>query len=73
LLDDYGTESKTAWVQEKLDTIVDYRLMHNLSLLVTSNSTLDEMPPRIRSRIMRHPKGDIICIDAGDYSLRGKK
>lgn len=72
LLDDYGLESNTPWVQEKLDTIVDYRLMHNLSLLVTSNLTLDDMPPRIRSRIMRHPKGKIIAITAGDYSMRNK-
>jgi DNA replication protein DnaC len=72
LLDDYGMESSTPWVQEKLDTIVDYRLMHNLSLLVTSNRTLDQMPARIRSRIMRHPKGKIVCITAGDYALRGK-
>ena len=73
LLDDYGVESSTAWVQEKLDTIVDYRLMHNLSLLITSNLTLDEMPGSIRSRIMRHPRGQIIAITAGDFSLRGKR
>lgn len=73
LLDDYGMESKTDWVQEKLDTIVDYRLMNNLSLIVTSNKSLDEMPPRIRSRLMRHPQGTIVTILAGEYSMRGKK
>lgn len=69
LLDDYGVESATSWVQEKLDTIIDYRLMNNLSLIVTSNKSLDEMPPRIRSRLARHPKGKIIAILADDYSL----
>jgi DNA replication protein DnaC len=73
LLDDYGAESDTAWVQEKLDTIVDYRLMHNLSLIVTSNVPLDDMPHRIRSRIARHPNGEVINIDAIDYTLKDLK
>jgi DNA replication protein DnaC len=73
LLDDYGAESDTRWVQEKLDTIVDYRLMHNLSLIVTSNVPLDDMPHRIRSRIARHPKGEVININADDYTLRKDK
>jgi DNA replication protein DnaC len=72
LLDDYGMESKTAWVQEKLDTIVDYRLMNNKSLLVTSNLALDDMPIRIRSRLARHPKGKVIEIAAPDYVFRRK-
>jgi len=73
LLDDFGIESKTAWVQEKLDTLIDYRLMNNLSLIVTSNLTLDEMPDRIRSRLMRHPKGIIVGMSADDYSIRKKR
>ncbi|KKL45166.1 hypothetical protein LCGC14_2358380 [marine sediment metagenome] len=73
LLDDFGTESKTVWVQEKLDTLIDYRLMNNLSLIVTSNLSLDEMPSRIRSRLMRHSKGSIVGIMAEDYSLRRKR
>jgi len=67
LLDDYGVESSTPWVQEKLDTIIDYRLMNNLSLIVTSNKSLDEMPSRIGSRLARHPKSKIINIKAEDY------
>jgi DNA replication protein DnaC len=72
MIDDYGVESSTPWVQEKFDTILDYRLMHNLSLIVTSNNSLDEMPPRIRSRLMRHPKSKIITIMAEDYATRIK-
>ncbi len=72
LLDDYGIESSTKWVQEKLDTIIDYRMMNNLSLIITSNLSLDDMPPRIRSRILRHPKGRITAIMSGEYSLREK-
>lgn len=70
LLDDCGIQSSTPWVQEKLDTLVDYRLMNNLSLIVTSNLSLDEMSPRIRSRLMRHPQGHIVAIMAEDFCLR---
>jgi DNA replication protein DnaC len=72
LLDDYGAESKTPWVQEKLDTLVDYRLMNNLSLIVTSNLPLDDMPPRIKSRLIRHPKSAVIVMGGEDYKLRTK-
>ena len=73
LLDDYGAESKTGWVQEKLDTLIDYRLMNNKSLIVTSNLSLDEMPSRIRSRLMRHPQSVIVGLMAGEYSMREKR
>jgi DNA replication protein DnaC len=72
LLDDYGLEYNTDWVQEKLDTLIDYRLMNNKSLIVTSNLSLDEMPKRIRSRLIRHPNKVIVGITAGEYSLRLK-
>ena len=71
LLDDLGIESKTAWVQEKLDTIIDYRLMNKLSLIVTSNTTLDDMQQRIRSRIIRH--GDIYDMGTEEYSLSARR
>lgn len=72
LLDDYGAESKTPWVQEKMDALVDYRLMNNLSLIVTSNLPLDDMPPRIKSRLIRHPKSSVVVMGGEDYKLRGK-
>ncbi|KKL80082.1 hypothetical protein LCGC14_2008340, partial [marine sediment metagenome] len=65
LLDDLGMESKTAWVQEKLETIVDFRLMNKLSLIITCNKSLDELSPRISSRLPRlNEKAHIINIDA---------
>ena len=72
LLDDYGTESRTPWVQEKLDALIDYRLMNNKSLIITSNNSLDEMPGRVKSRLIRHPRKQIVAIIADDYALRGK-
>jgi DNA replication protein DnaC len=42
-LDDLGTENRTPWVQERLDTIIDYRLMHELALVVTTNLPMEEV------------------------------
>jgi DNA replication protein DnaC len=66
LLDDYGAESKTDWVQEKMDALIDYRLMNNLSLLVTSNKTLEQMPNRIRSRLFRQ-KDSVVMVGGKEW------
>jgi DNA replication protein DnaC len=60
VLDDLGTENSTPWVQEKLDTIVDYRLMHQLSLIVTTNFSLKRLSERIASRLLRN--GEVVTI-----------
>ena len=68
VLDDLGTENSTPWVQEKLDTIIDYRLMHDLSLVVTTNLSPDQLSPRIASRLKR--AGEIVAIDALEYKRK---
>ncbi len=64
-LDDLGAENSTPWVQEKLDTIVDYRMMHGLSLVVTTNLSLKQLPERIASRLSRN--GKIVTISGPEY------
>lgn len=66
MLDDLGVESSTRWVQEKLDTIIDHRLVNNLPTLVTTNLTMDELNFRISSRLQRRD-GKVIVIDAAEY------
>ena len=66
MLDDLGVENSTKWVQEKLDTIVDHRLMNNLPLLVTTNLTMDELNFRISSRLQRGD-GKVVVIGAAEY------
>lgn len=70
-LDDLGTEHATPWVQEKLDTIIDYRLMNGLALVITTNLPINEITFRVQSRIRRH--GEIIYINAPEFSTRGQK
>lgn len=52
-LDDLGTENATPWVRTQLDTIIDHRYVHKLPLVVTTNKSLNELMPRIASRLQR--------------------
>jgi DNA replication protein DnaC len=66
VLDDLGTENPTPWANEKLDTIIDYRLMHKLFTVVTTNLPLfsvrggPALPFRIANRLTREGKVDIL-------------
>jgi DNA replication protein DnaC len=51
VLDDFGTQNATGWAQEKLFQIVNYRYINKLPTVVTTNLALDEIEPRIRSRL----------------------
>jgi len=63
VLDDLGAEYRTPWVQEKLDTIIDYRLMNGLPLVVTTNKPIDELHFRIASRLKRSPGSRALSLD----------
>jgi DNA replication protein DnaC len=52
ILDDLGTQSATPWAREKLYQLINYRYTAELPTVVTTADTLDEMDPRIRSRMM---------------------
>jgi DNA replication protein DnaC len=67
VLDDLGAEYRTDWVQEKLDTIIDYRLMQGLPLVVTTNKPLDELPFRIASRLKRASNSKVVVIDSPEF------
>jgi DNA replication protein DnaC len=51
VLDDFGTQNATPWAQEKLFQIVNYRYINKLPTVVTTNLGLDQIEPRIRSRL----------------------
>lgn len=72
VLDDLGVEKRSDWVSEKLDTIVDYRCIRGLPLVVTTNQPMDELPVRIASRLQRFQDGKVLVIDAPEYRLRRK-
>ena len=67
VLDDFGTQNATAWAQEKLFQIVNYRYINKLPLVVTTNLDMDEIEARIRSRLADPELVSAIRIAAPDY------
>lgn len=66
ILDDLGVEVSTPWAGETLDTIVTYRHNEGLRTMVTSNLGLDQLPPRIESRLHRE-NYEIVHIKAEEF------
>ena len=71
ILDDLGTESSTAWAQEKLFQIVNYRYNAQLPTVITTNHELEEIPLRLRSRIVDLGLSRVVSITAPDYRRAG--
>jgi DNA replication protein DnaC len=67
VLDDFGTQNATGWAQEKLFQIVNYRYINKLSTVVTTNLALDEIEPRIRSRLSDPELVTPVRVSAPDY------
>lgn len=51
ILDDLGSQAMTPWVKEKLYQIFNYRYNATLPTVITTAASLDELDPRIRSRL----------------------
>jgi len=67
VLDDFGTQNATEWAQEKLFQIINYRYINHLPLVVTTNLALDQIEPRIRSRLQDPELVSVIRMQAPDY------
>jgi DNA replication protein DnaC len=67
VLDDLGTQSMTPWVKEKLYQIFNYRYNAELPTVITTSDSLDEMDPRIRSRLLDGKLCSIYAITVPGY------
>jgi DNA replication protein DnaC len=67
VMDDFGTQNATAWAQEKLFQIINYRYINKLPTVITTNLILDEIESRIRSRLQDTDFVQHIRIFAPDY------
>ncbi len=67
VMDDFGTQNATAWAQEKLFQIINYRYVNKLPTVITTNLILDEIESRIRSRLQDSDYVQHIRIFAPDY------
>ena len=52
ILDDLGTQSSTAWAQEKLFQLLNHRYNAQLPTVITSNQRMEDLDPRLRSRLL---------------------
>jgi DNA replication protein DnaC len=52
VLDDLGSQSSTPWASEKLFQLLNYRYNARLPTVITTNLTLHDLEPRVRSRML---------------------
>lgn len=74
ILDDFGTQSATPWVREKLYQILNHRYETCLPTVLTTSLKLDEIDPRIRSRMLDERVSQVQFLLVPPYQTRtGKK
>ncbi|MBK8431871.1 MAG: ATP-binding protein [Chloroflexi bacterium] len=71
ILDDFGAQNNTDWVQEKLYQIFNYRYTAQLPTVVTTNEELEAIDARIRSRLVDPSLSQIVTLLAPDYRQAG--
>ncbi len=67
ILDDLGTQSSTPWVKEKLYQLFNYRYNAELPTVITSSASLEELDPRLRSRMLDRRICEIFAITAPPF------
>jgi DNA replication protein DnaC len=71
ILDDLGSQTATAWAQEKLFQLLNYRYNAQLPTVITMNRELEEVDPRLRSRLGDSTLCTIVTILAPDFRQGG--
>ncbi len=71
ILDDLGAHSSTPWAQEKLFQILNHRYNSRLPTVITSNQRLEELDPRITSRLVDPDLSQVYTIVAPDFRQSG--
>ncbi len=71
ILDDLGAQSTTAWAQEKLFQIFNYRYNAQLPTVITTNCALEDIDERLRSRMVDPGLCHICTIKARDFRASG--
>lgn len=67
ILDDLGTQSATPWAREKLYQLLNHRYNAKLPTVITTAQRLDEIDPRVRSRMLDKRLCTIYAITAPAY------
>lgn len=70
ILDDLGSQSGTAWAQEKLYQLFNYRYNFHLPTVVTTNLPFELLEPRLGSRLRDPSLARVFEVSAADYRRR---
>ncbi|HJW89975.1 MAG TPA: ATP-binding protein [Anaerolineales bacterium] len=68
ILDDLGTQTSTRWAKEKLDMLLNHRYIAELPTVITTVERIDEIDPRIRSRMLDKRLCTVFPITAPAYT-----
>lgn len=67
ILDDFGTQSASAWAREKLYQVLNHRYNAQLPTVITTNLALEEIDPPLQSRMSDQEYCGVIAVLAPDY------
>jgi DNA replication protein DnaC len=73
VLDDLGMEAAKPWAQEKLFQILDYRYVGRMPTVITSSKDMNELNPRLVSRLIDQRICRILEMNVQSYALRMKR
>ncbi len=73
ILDDLGTESATAWAREKLYQLFNYRYNARLPTIITTAVPIDEIDPRLASRMFDSGRCTFFMVEVPGYRGGGKE
>ena len=67
ILDDLGTESATPWAREKLFQLLNHRYVALLPTVITTSNAIDQIEPRLRTRMLDATRCTVYAIEAPAY------
>jgi DNA replication protein DnaC len=67
VLDDLGTESATPWAREKLFQLLNHRYAARLPTVITTTARIDEIEPRLQSRMLDTARCTFFIVEAPSY------
>lgn len=70
VLDDLGTQNTTPWGAEKLYQLLNYRYATRLPTVITTNQLVEDMDPRLGSRLRDHGVVTVLQMQGPDFRAR---
>jgi DNA replication protein DnaC len=69
LLDDLGSEKRSPWTDEQMYRLLNHRYNEGLPTVVASNVLLEELEPRIASRMQDSSLAQVVLLAGEDQRL----